>query len=263
VTLISSAAALCVHQRPIPGHTNENGAMPGLIRELKVAYGRTRLFGLVTTDAGNTSLGAATKIVEAGWSYFAQIKSVHVELHAEAKRALGRRRKARAHASYSDKHNGQTVTYHVWCYDLSEQGWLGWTHARQLVRVQRTAEDPNTGRTISVGNRYYVTSLSVYALSPTVAMKISRGHWRCENETHWTSDAELQEDRRRHAWSRHPNGVLVVSVLRMMALAILAVARRLSRMGHTHETPSWAQVAEHFLLQLCGSILQTKAFDNV
>ena len=49
----------------------------------------------------------------------------------------------------------------------------------------------------------------------------------------------------------------------MIALAILAVARRLSRFGHTCETPSWAQVAEHFLLQLCGSILQTEAFDRV
>ena len=48
-----------------------------------------------------------------------------------------------------------------------------------------------------------------------------------------------------------------------MALAILAVARRLSRFGHTDETPSWTQVAEHFLLQLCGSILQTEAFDAV
>ena len=263
VTLISSAAAVCVHQRPIPGHTNENGAMPDVLEELKAAYGRCRLFGLLTTDAGNTSLGAATQIVGAGWDYFAQIKSVHGELHAEAVRVLAKRRKTRAHASYGDSQNGQTVTYHVWCHDLTEYGWLGWTHARQLVRVQRTAEDPHTGATISVGNRYYVTSLSTEALSPTEAMSISRGHWRCENETHWTSDAELQEDRRRHSWSRHPNGVLVVALLRMMALCILAVARRLSRMGHTRETPSWAQVAEHFLLVLCDSILETKAFDIV
>ena len=34
-------------------------------------------------------------------------------------------------------------------------------------------------------------------------------------------------------------------------------------MGYSHETPSWAQVAEHFLLKLCGSILQTEAFDIV
>ena len=130
------------------------------------------------------------------------------------------------------------------------------------MRVQRTAENPNTGET-SVGNRYYVTSLATDALSPTNAMHISRGHWRCENETHGTFDTELQEDRRRLAWSRHPHGVLAVSVLRMMALCILAVARRLSWMVHTRETPSWTQVAEHFLLQLCDSILETEAFDIV
>jgi len=71
------------------------------------------------------------------------------------------------------------------------------------------------------------------------------------------------EDRRRPAWSRHPMGSLAVSALRMMALCILAVARKLSRFGHTRETPSWGQVAEHFLLELCGSILETKAFDAV
>ena len=49
----------------------------------------------------------------------------------------------------------------------------------------------------------------------------------------------------------------------MIALAILAMARRMSRFGHTRETPSWTQVAEHFLLQLCGSILETEAFDCV
>ncbi len=71
------------------------------------------------------------------------------------------------------------------------------------------------------------------------------------------------EDRRRLAWSRHPVGNLAVSALRMMALCILSVARKLSRFGYTEETPSWGQVVEHFLLQLCGSNLETKAFDTV
>ncbi len=109
--------------------------------------------------------------------------------------------------------------YHCWRHDLSEQGWLDWTHARQVVRIQRTAEDPSTGQR-TVGNRYYVTSKAPVSLGPKSALKISRGHWRCENNTHWTSDAELMEDRRTGAWSRHPDGVLIVSALRMMALAI-------------------------------------------
>ncbi len=49
----------------------------------------------------------------------------------------------------------------------------------------------------------------------------------------------------------------------MLALAILAVARRMTRMEYSRETPSWAQVADNFLLELCDSILDTQAFDNV
>lgn len=262
VTLISSDAAVCIHQRPTLGHSNEIGSMPALLDELKAAYGRTRLFDLVTTDAGNTSLGVAGKIVEQGYRYFAQIKSGQGTLFEEAERALGQRSTACANDSYVDMQNGQVISYHAWQYDLLKQGWLDWTHARQLIRVQRTAEDPKTGE-ITVGNRFYVSSKSPDALGTRSALKISRAHWRCENCTHWTADAELQEDRRRLAWSRHPDGALAVSALRMMALAILAVARRMTRMEYSHETPSWAQVADNFLLELCDSILETQAFDNV
>lgn len=260
VTLISSEAAVCLHQRPILGDTNEIGSMPTIVDELKQAYGHTRLFQLVTTDAGNTSLEAMSRIVEAGWHYFAQIKSVQATLHAEALRVLQKRPKTRSHATCTDTQNGRLVTYHLWRYDLSAQGWMDWYHARQLIRVQRSTECPTTGE-MTVGNRYYATSKTPADLSPQTALQVSRAHWRCEDETHWTVDAELREDRRRLAWSRHPHGVLAVSVLRLIALAVLAVARRLSRFGHTRETPSWAQVAEHFLLQLCGSILDTDAFD--
>jgi predicted transposase YbfD/YdcC len=262
VTLVSGEAAVCVHQRPIAGRTNEYGEMPALLRELKAAFGKTRLFSVVTTDAGNTSCGIAGQAVALGLDYFMQIKSTHGDIHSLAEENLKRRRPGRAHASYTDTQNGQVVTYHLWRDDLTAQGWLDWTHARQLVRIRRTTECQRTGN-VTVGNRYYVTSLSPDVLSAASALTTCRAHWRCENNTHWTADAELMEDRRRPAWSRHPQGSLVVSVLRMMALSILAVARKLSRLGYSAETPSWGQVAEHFLLELCGSILETKAFDTV
>jgi len=262
VTLVSSEAAPCIHLRPIAGSTNEIGSMSELLDELKAVYGRSRPFGRLTTDAGNTSLAAMSKMVEHGWHYFAQIKSEHRELYAEAERLLGDRRRQRSHASYSDTQNGKVVTYHLWRYDLTQQGWLQWTHARQFLRVQRIAQDPATGNK-SVGNRYYVSSENPDQLSPTAALNVSRAHWRCEDETHWTADAQMQEDRRRLAWSRHPKGILVVALLRMIAIAILAAARRLSRMGYSRETPSWGQVAEHFLLELCGSALDMKAFDTL
>jgi len=77
------------------------------------------------------------------------------------------------------------------------------------------------------------------------------------------ADAELGEDRVQHTWSKHPHGVLVVATLRMMALAILAVARQLSCLGYSKEHPTWDQVAMHFLLQLGAGSLETSAFDDV
>ena len=130
------------------------------------------------------------------------------------------------------------------------------------MRVQKVTEDPTTGEQ-TIGNRYYVSSKTTAELSADDALKISRMHWRCEEETHWTTDAVLMEDRRRLSWSRHPAGVFVVSLLRMMALNILAIARKLSRMGYSNETPTWHQVAEHFLLVLCATTLNTGAFDAV
>jgi predicted transposase YbfD/YdcC len=263
VTLISSPAANCIYQRPVEGRTNEIGAMPALLKDLRAAYGHTGLINMLTTDAGNTCLDTATMIVEKlRWDYFSQIKSEHGELYREALRLLGRRRTSTAAHSYNDTQNGYTVTYHVWTADLSEHGWLEWKHARQLVRVERIAEHPFTGHT-TVGNRYYVTSKTPAVLKAKDAATISRGHWRCEEETHWTTDVVLNEDRRRLAWSRHPTGVFVVSLLRMMALNILAVARKLSRLPYTNETPTWRQVTEHFLLVLCAATLLTEDFDDV
>jgi len=263
VTLVSSAAAVCIHQRPIAGRTNELGSMAALLDELKAAYGRTGIFRLVTMDSGNTSLRAATKIIRLGLDYFGQLKTPQGEIYAEAERALGRRRMGRAHAHYADQQNGHTAQYYAWCHDLTDEGWLDWHHARQLVRVRRVVSDQATGKIISKGERYYVTSLSPAELSGREALKVARAHWRCENGTHWTADAELHEDRRQLAWSRHPRGALAVSLLRMMALAILAIARQLSRLGYSQETPTWSQVAGHFLLQLCAGILETGAFNDV
>ena len=261
VTLVSAAAAPCIHIRPIAGHTNEIGSMPALLTELKKAYGRTRLWKWITTDAGNTSLKTAAMTLEIGCEYFGQLKGDH-DLHREAVRALETCTENEAAANYADKQNGNVVTYHVWQHDLGEGGWFGWTHARQLVRVQRVAEHPVTGK-ITIGNRYYVCSRTTKQTNAEQTLALSRLHWRCENEIHWTSDFEFLEDRRKLAWSRHPRGILIIAAVRMMALAILATARRLSSMKHNKEMPSWAQVAEHFFLLLCSTTVLMPDFDDV
>jgi hypothetical protein len=101
VTLVSSAASVCIHQRPSAGRTNELGSLPALLDELKAAYGRTGLFRLVTMDAGNTSLRSTTKITRLGLESFGQLKTPQGEIHAEAEQELRIRRMGRAHAHYA------------------------------------------------------------------------------------------------------------------------------------------------------------------
>ncbi|MBI5481082.1 MAG: hypothetical protein HY906_19650 [Deltaproteobacteria bacterium] len=183
VTLISADAAPCIHLRPIEGETNGLGAMPALLAELARDYGRTGLFHLVTTDAGNTACGLMGQVLDHGWEYCARIKSEHGDLSKEAERVLGPRRRERAAASYTDTENGELCTYHLWRYDLEDAGWLDWTPARQFLRVERIAEKPQTGAR-TVGSRFYVTSLAPDELGPKTALSTTRAHWRCEEETH-------------------------------------------------------------------------------
>ena len=261
VTLISSDAALCIHQRPIEGHTNEIGAMPALLEELKQSYGRTSLIDIVTTDSGNTSLATAGIIADNKWNYFSQIKSEKGKIYNEAVSSLGWQDEAEAESIFEDRQKGQNIIYHLWRESLSSQGCYDWTHARQLIRIQRTVEDLKTGE-VTIGNRYYVTNKKANELRAKGCLKVSRAHWRCENETHWTADAEMQEDQRRLAWSRHPIGVFVVSLLKRIAVNILALARKLSRIPYSKETPSWHQVVEHFQMAMLQSILDTERFDT-
>ncbi len=183
-TLISAPAAVCIHQRPIAGHSNEIGSMAPLVKELHAAYGKTRLFDVVTTDAGNTSVAAASQLIAHRLDYFCRFKSERPELSAEAERRLGRRPPSRAAAIQTDVQNGAVVTYHLWRCDLSSCGWLDWTHARQLIRVRRTVEHKLCG-TKTVGHRYWITSLARDRLGPQQTLALSRAHWRCEDENHW------------------------------------------------------------------------------
>jgi hypothetical protein len=91
-------------------------------------------------------------------------------------------------------------------------------------------------------------------------------HWRCENEGHWTADAIHNEDARRTPWSKHPDGILATSLLRILAHNILAVMRALSRRINdhgTHEKLAWREVIEHLLLSICKPTLLTEEFDAV
>lgn len=254
-TLVSSEAAVCIDQRPIPGASNESGQFPMMLRELELTYGRTSIYDIVTADAGNTSVAAGKYLASREVDYFFTIKESNGEIHAEALRRLD---SASALWTRTESQKGKSIVYSVFTAPMPE-GYLKWDTARQLVRVERQVVGETDVE--SVGNRYFVTSLSPEALDPEDAYRLCRMHWRCENEGHWTSDTLLREDARQPSFSRHPLGMLTTSLLRMLAQNTLAVLRALSRLKHARRRPSWREVSEHALCALFLPLIDSTEFD--
>jgi predicted transposase YbfD/YdcC len=258
-TLISSAAAVVMDQQTILGATNESGTILKSLRALFGHYGKTKMLELVTMDAGNTTKEVAAYIAAQQADYLLALKSVQGHLFELAGQKLGPDAPAKPVYTRSEEYNGQTVCYTVFSHSLVE-GHGDYSSARQLFRIERVAA---TDEKTSVGNRYFVGSMPADQMSGEQAYMLARAHWRCENEGHWTADAIWEEDAKRTPWTTHPQGVLVVGLLRAVAINILATLRALSRIERDGELkkPPWQTVIEHALLALCDTILDTTAFD--
>lgn len=257
-TLISSDAAVCIDQWPVAGRTNEWGTIELTVSALNSAYGRTKIIERLTVDAGNATPEVAEELSKRGVDYFMAIKVPQGKLHKHAVDALAERRGNQADHRVVVDERGKMICYSIWRVELDDD--FGFEGARQVVRIERVvAGDHET----TVGNRYFVSSEAGDELGAKEALELARAHWRCENEGHWTADAIFDEDARRTPWTMHPDGVLVVGLLRAIAVNILAVLRALSRykQGQKWLKPTWKMVIEQALLILCIPILDMSRFD--
>jgi hypothetical protein len=186
--LVSSAACVCIGQRPIPGDTNEIGAVCNFTQQLIDDYGRTNLVEAFILDAGNASLQHASLIHEANLGYVFALKQPAGDIYQEAVRLLDDLPAEQAESSRTTIERGARVTVHLWRTRI--EGYLRWTHARQLIRVERTVEKQGE---ISRGVRYFVTNLVPGRLLAKHWLTLVRMYWRCENEGHWTADVIWKE----------------------------------------------------------------------
>ena len=187
------------------------------------------------------------------------LKMPQGELHQLALKSLEQLPGCLAEFQDGRDERGKRISYSVWRHVI--EGDHGWKGARQLVRVERVVADDNGP--VSVGNRYFVCSMSSDELTASDTLNLARGHWRCENEGHWTADAIWDEDARRTPWTQHPNGILVVGILRAIAINILAVLRALSRVerGENLVKPTWQTCIEQVLLVLFEPLLDMTEFN--
>jgi hypothetical protein len=105
-------------------------------------------------DAGNASLEHANLIHDADYGYIFAIKQPPGDIHDEAVRLLGGLPAEQAESARMTQEKGARVTVRLW--RVSIRGYLRWSHARQLIRVERTVEK---GQQVSTGVRYFVTNL--------------------------------------------------------------------------------------------------------
>lgn len=243
-TLISSTAAVCIDQMAIPADTNDMGVFPDFLDALLRAYGRTRLFELITMDSGFCSEKNARLVDDAGLAYWIALKDNQPELRREAERVLGpkaRRQQPEAQTDWEYDSSRGWIRRQLWRTD-EMAGWNGWSHLRQVVLVRVVARDGRDGVERILEDHYYVTNLVRGRLDGEELLRLARAHWRIENDLHGSLDIQWQEDHGR--WVRRGRGLPVSSLLRVIAYNLLALLRAVHLRSVEARAASWAQLRD-------------------
>jgi hypothetical protein len=221
--LVSAAAPVCIDQAPIPAATNDMGVFPAFLDDLLREYGRSRLFEVLTMDAGFCSEENARLVDKAQLGYVFGLKGNQPELLAEARRVLVPLADTTPPHAVSEweREKGKRVQRRFW-RTREMAGWLDWSHLRQVWLVRRV-EQVDGEPEVVVDERFFVTNLPVGRLSADQCLHVVRSHWRIENGCYGTIDVQWKEDR--GYWTRIGNGLLVCSLLRMIAYNVVWLLR--------------------------------------
>jgi predicted transposase YbfD/YdcC len=95
-----------------------------------------------------------------------------------------------------------------------------WPGIEQVFQIERHCVEKKSGRE-SLEVVYGVTSLSEERASASELLKLVRGHWRIENQSHWVRDVTFGEDL---SQVRSGNIAQVMAALRNTAIGLMRVA---------------------------------------
>jgi Transposase DDE domain len=268
-TLISSAAAVCIDQMPIPAKTNDMGVFASFYTDLSRVYGRTNLFELVTTDAGFTSEANARLVDDDGCGYWMALKQNQPELWQEARRVLiplSQATAPEAETQWEQDSSRGWICYQLWRTD-EMAGWGKWSHLRQVVLVRvLQAPGPLHGKRVKEGpvrileERLYVTNLVRGRLDGAQLLRLTRAHWRIENNLHGTLDIQMQEDHGR--WVRRGNGLAVSALLRVIAYNFMEILRTVHLRSTQARTAAWQQLRDWVRDALVWPTLVDSSYDK-
>ena len=247
-TLISSSAALCIDQKPIPADTNDMGAFADFYADLQGTYGRANLFELLSTDAGFTSEENARLVNDDGKAYWMALKGNQPDLLAEARRILIPQSLCQEPEARTDWECDSTrgwIRREIWRTD-EMAGFGAWAHLRQVVLIRvlqhpgfpRGSEQQGPIRILE--ERFHVTNLVKGRLNGEQLLRLDRAHWRIENDLHGALDIQWQEDHGR--WVHRGNGLPVTSLLRVIAYNLLSQLRLVHLRTLAARATAWEQL---------------------
>jgi hypothetical protein len=242
--LVSSRAKVCIDSSPIPSHTNEMGQFPKVIDALVEAYQHTRLFAMVSADAGSCSEENGQYVTERGLNYIFGLKGSQPTLQTEARALLARRTSNECDAKTVDIRGRYEVTRRL--YLTTEMaGFLDWTHLQTTLRVESEMVDIETGEVVEQDdddvNRYFISSLPGERLTSSEWLRLVRMHWGVENNCHNTWDTAFEEDD--HPWIvADAKGTMNVMLLRRLAYNMLALFRSVTQRSEENRMAQWKDI---------------------
>lgn len=264
-TLISSSAAVCIDQLPIPAYTNDMGVFAKFYRDLKRTYRRAGLFDLVSMDAGFTSEENARLVDADGIAYWLALKGNQPDLLAEAQRVMlsqALREEPEAQTDWEQDSTRGWIRRQIWRTN-EMAGWGNWTHLRQVVLVRilqspgnQHGSAPHQGPVHILEDRFHVTNLVPGRLDGEELLRLDRAHWRIENELHGSLDIQWQEDHGR--WVRRGRGLPVTSLLRVLAYNLLSLLRAVHLRTEAARRTTWMQLRDW----VRDAMLWTELADN-
>lgn len=238
-TLSSAEAKPCVYQLPLPVGVGESSVFAAFIDCLKHAYGHSRMFDVIDGDAGLTSLGNASKVIESGYHYVLGLKGNQTELFAEAEKLFLSQTKAtnpEVETAWANR-NGKQIRRRLWrTADMVgfENSVGKWTHLAQTWLVRQETRDSH-GK-VEIEDRFFVTSLPWAHLSPAQILLLVRNHWAVENDCFNSLDLQWHEDAA--PWCTRGTAIWALGVLRLMAYNTAQVLRR-RRLRKKREDGGW------------------------
>ncbi len=243
-SLVSSRAKVCIDTSPIPSKTNEMGQFSTVVDDLVSAYKRTKMFAMLSADAGSCSEENGRHVTSKGLHYIFSLKGSQPTLQTEARALLARRISREADATTVDIRGNHAVTRRLYM-STEMAGFLDWTHLQTTLRVESEIVNIKTKKVVEQKeedvSRYFISSLKGDGLTASQWLKLVRMHWGVENNCHNTWDVAFEEDDRRWIVT-NPKGAMNVMMLRRLAYNMLALFRSVTQRSEENRLTPWKDI---------------------